>query len=582
VRKAKGGGQCRPRQGRQLHHEEKEVSSSTENTRLVTDPRDIPRTRRRDGIRNITSMRAGVIAPIGRFVMLRGDSLKAQVRIAAEMLETREILMNPVHLRITWYLMPWSAMERFQGSMDQFNRSYKGQPQVNGGDVVPFFETHAYGTLGSNAVYRSLGFHATPTFQAVTMDLETYNAVINFRRENRSPDLPKRDRLQTDLAEAFWEHPQFRHVVPHFDNDLVSGEVALNVVEAKMPISGLGVAPSASFGGTDGMVKDGMSPDPAGTNYPHYTRSDVSEIYVRGNGAGPGFGPDIYAELQQNGITVSLADINTAEMAQKFAKIRTRYKGHEEWVKDMMMDGLEIPDLALTQPILLSKQTVQVTQVKRFATDGANLTDSAVSGGMAASFTLRVPRLPVGGIVMCFAEAMPEQMWERQSDPLFHLKATADAMGVTNLAEALPEVTRDQLDPEKVEIVFNRDVDTSHSNPGGTFGYSPLHARWDGVRTRAGGKFLRPAVDAGTDDARQRFWASEDIDPSLGESFYLVKNLHQKPFIENDVGFEPFEVTIQGMAVLTGTTQFGPMLIEASDDYEKVMAKAPTERIEQE
>lgn len=188
------------------------MNSSTDNTRLVTDPRDIKQTRRRDGIRNITSMKAGVIAPIGRFVMLRGDKLKAKVRIAAEMLETREILMNPTHLRITWYLMPWSAMERFQKSMDQFIRSYSGQPQIDGGSVVPFFETQAYGTLGANGVYRALGFHATPTFEAVTMDLETYNAVVNFRRENRSPELPKRTRLQTDLAEAFWEHARIHHL----------------------------------------------------------------------------------------------------------------------------------------------------------------------------------------------------------------------------------------------------------------------------------------------------------------------------------------------------------------------------------
>lgn len=554
------------------------MSSSTENTRLVTDPRDIPQTRRRDGIRNITSMKAGVIAPIGRFVMLRGDSLKAKVRIAAEMLETKEILMNPVHLRITWYLMPWSAMERFQGSMDQFNRSYKGQPQINGGSVVPFFETHPYGTLGANGVYRALGFHATPTFQAVTMDLETYNAVINFRRENRSPDLPKRDRLQTDLAEAFWEHAQFQHVVPHFDNDLMSGEVALNVVEANMPIRGLAKGTTVQSGTRSGYeAGGGVAVTYAQSATFDGTNADNSWFARMKSG-----NPDIFAELQKDGITVSLADINTAQMAQKFAKIRTRYKGHEEWVKDMMMDGLEIPDLALTQPMLLSKQVVRVAQVKRFATDGANLTDSAVSGGMAAAFTLRVPKLPTGGIVMCFAEAMPEQLWERQSDPLFHLKAQADAMGVANLAEALPEAMRDQLDPEKVDIVFNRDVDTSHADPGGTFGYWPGNARWDGLRTRAGGKFLRPSVDAGTDDARMRFWASEDINPSLGESFYLVKNLHQKPFIENDTGFEPFEITIEGLAVLTGNTQFGGMLIEASDDYEKVMEEAPAERIEQE
>lgn len=555
------------------------MNSSTQNTRLITDPRDIPRTRRRQGVRNITSMKTGYIAPIAHFTMLRNDSLKAQVSVVVEMLETKELLLNPVNLRVTAYLMPWSAMERFQGSMDQFRRSYAGQPQIDGGSVVPFFETHAFGTHGSNVVYASLGEHGKPTDQVVTMVNETYNAVVNFRRKNRSKDLPLRTRLQTDLAEAFWEHAQFQHVVPSFDNDLMSGEVGLNIVNPDVRIMGIGAGAVGSTHANVPVNETDLTTMYANAKIIDPTIGDVGKFYVKMDGANQF--PQITAELAAAGITVSLADINTAELAQKFAKIRTRYQGHDEWIKDQLMDGYEIPDLHLMQPILLANRVTKFAQAKRYASDSGNLTDSAVSGGARVDLTLRVPRLSTGGIVMVFAEAVPEQMWERQRDPLLHLKQHADAMEVTNLVDALPKATRDALDPEKVDIVFNGDVDSSHSTPGATFGYEPGNARWDGIRTRAGGKFLRPTVDAGTDDARQRFYASEDINPSLGESFHLVKNIHQKPFIENDIYFNPFEVVIQGMAVMQGDTQFGGMLIEASDDYEKVMAKAPTERIEQ-
>lgn len=547
------------------------MNSSTQNTRLVVDPRDIKQTRRRHGVRNITSMKAGVIAPIARIPMLRNDALKAKMRVKVEMLETKELLMNPVNLRITAYLWPWSAAERFQKSMDQFNRSYVGEPQVDGGSVVPFFETHAFGAHGANGVYKALGLPGNPTDQVVTMDLEAYNAVVNFRRKNRSPDLPQRGRLDATLAEAFWEHAQFQHVVPSFDNDLIDGEVALNVVAGRLEIQGIAGAGSPLPSGTSEHLPTvgGLAPLPGG--------SGAKLLYANFAGTSN----EVFAEMRRDGITVSLSNIEMAEKAQWFAKFRTRYAGHEEWVKDMLMDGLEIPDLALTQPILLANKVTRFSQAKRYASDSGNLTDSAVSGGAVVDLTLRVPKLPVGGIVMVFAEAVPEQMWERQRDPLFHLKQRADAMGQTNLVDALPKATRDALDPEKVDIIFNGDVDAKHGTPGGTFGYLPGNGLWDGVYTRAGGKFLRPTVDSGTDDARQRFYASEDLNPSLGESFYLVKNLHQKPFIENDVGFEPFEIVTEGMAVLTGDTQFGGMLIEATDDYEKVMAQAPTERIEQ-
>lgn len=549
---------------------------STDLARMNTDPRFVPKTTRRIGTRNITSTAAGKIVPLAQFAVLPGDKFKANFRITTEMLETVELLMNPVNIRVTAYLVPDLALERFQGSMDQRNRSWAGQPQVDGGSVVPYYETADYGAFGANAVYKALGLSAPSAFKVVTNLLESYNAVVNFRRKNRSPDLPLRTRLQADLAEAFWEHSQFEHVVPTFDNAIIDGEVALNVVDSRIPIRGLGVNASTAFGQTNAGIKDsGGNPAPAGQ------WSSGIQMYVKGAGAASSALPDVYAEFQEEGVKLSLSNIELARKAQVFAKLRTAYNKHDEWIIDMLMDGLEIPDLALTQPILLGKKMSRFAQAKRFATDSGNLTDSAVSGGNVIDMYMSTPPISTGGTVIVFAECVPEQMWERRRDPMFHLKAHADAQGFTNLADAVPHALQDQLDPEAVEIVTNGDVDTMHSTPLGTFGYHPMNCRWDGVFTRAGGKFFRPTVDAGADDARQRFWASEDLNPSLGESFYLVKNLQQKPFIENEAGFEPFEIVVEGLAALTGNTQFGGPLIEATDDYTKVVEKAPTERIEQ-
>lgn len=540
---------------------------STDLARMNTDPRFVPKTTRRIGTRNITSTAAGKIVPLAQFAVLPGDKFKANFRITTEMLETVELLMNPVNIRVTAYLVPDLALERFQGSMDQRNRSWAGQPQIDGGSVVPYYETAAYGAFGANAVFKALGLSAPSAFQVVTNLLESYNAVVNFRRKNRSPDLPLRTRLQTDLAEAFWEHSQFEHVVPSFDNDLIDGEVALNVVGGVMRVKTQ--APGGNVVTVQQMPADSR----------RALTANLDTVRVGGvEGASLN---DLYVEMEENGIKVSLSNFDLARKAQAFAKMRTAYNKHDEWIIDMLMDGLEIPDLALTQPILLGKKMSRFSQAKRFATDSGNLTDSAVSGGNVIDMYMSTPPIITGGTVIVFAECVPEQMWERRRDPMFHLKAHADAQGFTNLADAVPHALQDQLDPEAVEIVTNGDVDVSHSTPLATFGYQPMNGRWDGVFTRAGGKFFRPAADAGTDDARRRFWASEDLNPTLGESFYLVKNLQQKPFIENEAGFEPFEIVVEGLAALTGNTQFGGALIEASDDYEKVVAKAPTERIEQ-
>jgi hypothetical protein len=536
--------------------------------RQHTEPLHFPRTRRRHAQAVLTSLPAGKMVPLAVTPLLREDAMSGSYNISVEMLETREILMNPVSLRITAYVVPLLAFERFEGSRDQFDRSYMGEPQVEGGDVVPFIETHAMGAHGSNAVYKALGLHGQAADQVNTAYLEAYNLIWNFRARNRSPNLAERTRLDATLAPAFWLHSRFQHVVPDFDQAVIDGEVALTVVEARMPISGLGVS-SGVFDSVDQPVRDSSGADVV---FPH-SRSIVgttgdNNLRVRGTAASGGY-PDVFAELQANGIAVSLANLEVAKKTQAFAKMRERYQGHdEEWIIDMLMDGLVIPDQYLKQPILLADQTVRFGQVKRYATDAGNQTESAVSGGAAASLRLRVPRLNTGGVVMILAECLPEQLFERQADPFF-FSANVDSW---------PEALRDTLDPEKVDVVKNREIDVSHATPASTFGYAPMNWKWTSWGPRVGGKFYRPTANTVEDEERQRLWAVETVNPTLAADFYIVSGMHTKPFLDAEA--EPFEATLVGDAVLEGNTQFGGVLVESDDNYDAVMDKVPDERIE--
>uniref|UniRef100_UPI0013B3E98E hypothetical protein n=1 Tax=Escherichia coli TaxID=562 RepID=UPI0013B3E98E len=56
---------------------------------------------------------------------------------------------------------------------------------------------------------------------------------------------------------------------------------------------------------------------PAGNGYAHFVVRSV-------NGA-----PDVFAEMQQNGITVSLSNIEMARKTQAFAKLRQQYNQHD-------------------------------------------------------------------------------------------------------------------------------------------------------------------------------------------------------------------------------------------------------------
>jgi hypothetical protein len=530
---------------------------------------------RRHSARGITSLPAGKMVPLAAFPLLREDAVRSgRLRFSFEMMETAEVLMNAVNVRVMAYLVPMLALERFNGSMDQLNLSYKGQPPLEGEAVVPFIETAAFGAHGANAVYKYLGLHGRETQLVNTAYLESYNAIWNFRAENRSPDLSLRTRLATDLAPAFWSHEQFRHIVPDFDQAAIDGEVPLNVVNEQLalsvntaPVVATGSAPTV-YSSTDGQrryIKAGGGSPNVQTDGTPAGAQDVlvwDATGMRADLAG------IYAELAQNGITVSLSNIELARKTQAFAILRQKYNAHDEWIIDLLMDGISIPEQAFKQPMLLADKRTVFGMGKRYATDSGNLTESVVSGFTGLDMAIRVPRIGTGGVIMVVAEITPDQLFERQEDPFL----------MTTDVEQLPQYLRDTLDPEKVDVVKNGRIDTDHATPDATFGYEPLNARWNVEAPRVGGRFYRPEVDAGFDEDRQRIWAVETANPTLSADFYLCTTMHTKPFVVTNQ--DPFEVVTQGDLFIEGNTVFGGHLVEATDDYEKVLAVAPQERIE--
>lgn len=554
--------------------------------RQQTQALKFPRSRRTHGAAVLTSMPAGKMVPVLAMPMLREDALQGAFNVAVEMLETKEILLNPVNLRLTAYVVPWLAFERFNGSREQFDLSWMGEPPFEGEDPVPFFELAEAGTHGSNAVYKYLGLHAGATDTVNTMYLEAYNAIWNFRAKNRSPDLTLRERLTATLAPAFWHHGRFQNIVPDFDQAVIDGKVALDILDPELSLKNKNLVGNLS---DENWAKSVLMPHPGDF--------DSASVGLRNPGSATEGGKrvetftanestdgrtlairtdlrNIIAELDNDGISVSLANIELARKTQAFARMRERYTQHdEEWIIDMLMSGISIPEQHLKQPILLADQMVRFGQQKRYATDADNLAESAVSGAAGTSLRLRVPRLNTGGVVMVMAEAVPEQLFERQRDPFFYVTNARDGTELRDLPDAL----RDTLDPEKVDVVKNADVDVLHATPTDPFGYEPMNAKWHRWGPRVGGKFLRPT--SGTNTARERIWPVETANPSLSADFYIVSgSLPTNVFL--DEASDPFELTLQGAAVIEGNTQFGGLLVEATDNYDKVLEKAPVTRIE--
>ena len=538
--------------------------------RMTTRPLDVPRTTRLRGENTLTSLPAGKMVPLMAVEMLREDAVRSgRVKVNVEMLETAQMLMNAVYCDVKAYLVPWLAFERFAGSLDLFNRSYNGVA-LGGDPVVPFINTFVKGAHGAEAILKYMGKHGKPTASLNDMYIEAYNLIWNFRAQNRSPAIAKRLVTDKTLAPAFWRHENFAHIVPDFDQAVIDGEVALNVANARLPVSGIGINAASAFAGVAGTpkIKDATT-TAAGVDYANHAVTTAVPFYIRGTGATSAFIPDIFAELEDNGITVSLSNIELARKTQAFARMREQFSEHDdEFIIDMLMSGLTIPDQSLKQPMLLGQFTNVFGQRIRYSSDADALDASATNGMTGGALNLRVPRLSTGGVIMVVAEITPEQLFERTQDTLLH----------TTSVDALPEYLRDELDPEKVEVVRNDYIDTAHGTPAGTFGYGPLNHKFHKRQYNVGGKFYRPSTDGTADEVRQRIWSVEVANPTLSADFYLCTTMNQKPFL--DTLADPFEAVAIGDFAIEGNTVFGGVLVEAMNNYDAVMEKAPVDRIE--
>ncbi|QCS37241.1 major capsid protein [Tortoise microvirus 74] len=563
--------------------EESEKKMKNVNRRQTT-PLKYPRSKRNHPVMHLSSTMPGIAHPVAFIPMLREDSLVGRIEHVVEMLETKEILMNGVTARFTAWCVPHLAFPQFLGSRDEFDRSYMGENSLDGTGVTPFIQNNPLPAGGAGAVpiYLAAGLHGKEGDQVSAGYIHAYNLVYNHRARQTSKDLTPRDVNDGTLAPAFWHHRQFPHMVADFDQAMIDGRVAMDVVNSRIPITGLGVvtgtlgtpSPSAGVRDTSGVTQD----YPKGwvaKNWPTANETGTAHFVIRGNPVGDY--PDVFAEMQSNNLQISLAGIEEARKLQSFAKLRTQFEGHDDdYIIDMLMQGLSVPDQHLKQPFQIAEQTVKFSQGKRYATDSGNLDDSATSGFAKASLRLRVPRINTGGVVVVLMEVLPVQLWERQQDWYFHTRPKDGRPG----HDYWPDAERDTLDREKVDVVYNRDIDVSHNDPTGYFAYEPMNAKYNRAPPTIGGKFHRPSADTPTDDARKRLWAVEGVNPKLTDSFFIVKpgTLHIKPFL--DEVSDPFEVVAQGNCVIDGNTQFGGLLIEQTGNYDAVAEHAPTDQIE--
>ena len=222
------------------------VLNSILRDRQSTTALSVPRSARPHDNSLLLKLYPGKAVPIAAAGLHREDAVAAgRLSVTVEMSETAEVLINPVQVRVSAYLVPWLAFDRFNGR-DDFEAAYSKVPLEEGGDVKPFVETMARGVEGDYPVLDALGLHAKSDQQVSTMYLEAYNKIINYRNTNLSLELPERDRLQTDLAPAIRDRGRHRNIVPTFEEAAMGKPslISISRVAVACPLKGLVFIPT--------------------------------------------------------------------------------------------------------------------------------------------------------------------------------------------------------------------------------------------------------------------------------------------------------------------------------------------------
>lgn len=530
----------------------------------------------------MSSGRAGVVTPCGYFPLLRGDSCAGRVSIDLSLAEMPRPLLNAVMLNVQAWFIPKNVHPQFNGT-DEFLHSYMGEPLKALGqpdrNPPPFFLTTQATNVGTSDFFKTLGIHAVGGYVQTDL-IDAFNLVYNFRLSAHSSKLALKKYFSESSAEAlafpraFWPSGRFARVVPDYEQALVVGALDLDVSAGRMPLEGLGLRNGTPAGGSYTGVRDsnGNTYDTTGWRATDASSPPVgdAQFIISQDPAKTGW-PLIFAEMAEQRVTTSLADIDKARTTQAFAKLRTAYAGNDptgfqsdDVILAHLMQGLSVPADMFKRPWLLDSARVPVGFNERFSGDADALDTSVTTGRASAQLSINIPTNEYGGTVIFTIEVLPERLDERQGD---------EWLSTTTVA-GLPDALRDIQNPEPVDFVLNSRIDARHTEPTGLYGYEPMNDKWNRTFTRLGGVFYQADPAMPFTESRAGIWQASVVDPVFTADHWLAPS----PFPHNvfsDTAAPAFEFVVRHSCKIVGLTQIGDVLAEDNNDYEAVSGVAP-------
>ena len=527
-------------------------------------PVQFQRSRRGDETTLMSSGRAGVSIMAAYIPVLRGDSVSGKVGIDIDLAEMPRPLLNAVGANFQAWFVPKPAHPRFSG-YDEFMASYHGESITTLGAAPrtppPFFRPVPSNTFSSSEMAKTLGIHALAGDMNDDL-VDAYNLVHNFRLASHSSKLPLKPFFEEDpsaaceFAPAFWPSGRRSRIVPDYERALVVGSFDFDVQAGRIPILGMtyDAQPNSLTGHRGTNSDEGIDNTPV--------RNAGIDTSLSNDLYGTAF-PIVWAEMTDQNVTVSLADLDKARTTQAFAKLAASYNGNDptgynndDAIVADLMQGFSVPEEMFARPWLLDSKRAVFGMTERYATDAANLDASVSQGRASATLSINLPRQDVGGHIIVIFEVLPEQLDEAASDESIH---------ITDVSE-LPDALRDVQRVEPVDLVTNRRVDARHTDPNALYGFEPMNDVWDREATRLGGVFFQPDPANPFVEQRSAIWLANIVDPQFTQDHWLAPTPFPH-YVFSDTTAPAFEFVCRHSVAITGLTQRGDVLVENNDDY---------------
>lgn len=447
----------------------------------------------------------GELVPIGLMEVLPGDIFRHGTSLLIRLAPMLAPVFSQLNVTVFQFYVPTRIV------WDDFEKFITGGPDGDDASVHPYITFASGVAVGSLGDYFGIppgvnnvgGVGASGGVSAVPF--RAYAKIFNewIRDEDLDNELVvstasgQDTTTNTTLQNIRWEKDYFTAARP-FEQ---KGNAVTIPIGTQAPISGLGLAPAATFPTAGGTFKDATT-DAAGVVYPNSNNSVTGASFqIRGTAAGAGGLVDVYADLSAvTGIPVT--ELRLANALQRFMEL-SAHRGSRYVEYLLSRFGVRSSDARLQRPELLSrsKQVVQISEVLATA-EGTNTDVGDLKGhGIGAMRSNRYMRMfEEHGYVITLAALQPKTFYPQGLHKTWSRRDKYDYFQ--------PE-TQFIGDQE----VLNKEIYAGAAVPAGTFGWTPRYQEYREQHNRIAGEFRSTTLD---------FWHQARIfgaEPALNAAF---------------------------------------------------------------